>query len=76
MIDKDGEEEREVNSMKKEIESLQNHVEYYKDTNQYVFILKAYFLEEHSRYNLLWDAFVKMIVESHEENLLCGLTYK
>jgi hypothetical protein len=63
MIDKDGEEEREVHAMKKEIESLRHHVEYYKDTNQYVLILKAYFLEGHSRYKLLWDAFVKKIVD-------------
>jgi hypothetical protein len=76
MIEKYGEEEREVNAMKKEIESLRHHVEYYKYTNQYVLILNAYFLEKHSRYKLLWDAFVKTIVDCHEETLLCGVDYK
>jgi hypothetical protein len=75
-IDKSRVEEREVDAMRRELESLRHQVEYYKDTTQVVLILKEDFSEEHNKYKLVRDAFVKKIVDYQEETLLCGVAYK
>jgi hypothetical protein len=60
-IDKARVDEREANAMSKELESLKNSLEYYKDTTQVVLILKEEFSKEHNKYKLVRDAFVNKI---------------
>jgi hypothetical protein len=68
--------EREVVSMRKELESLRNQVDYYKDTTQVVMILRVDFLEEHGRYKLVRDVFMEKVINYQEETLLCFVVHK
>jgi hypothetical protein len=58
-IDRAKEYEREVVSMRKELESLRHQVDYYKDTTHAMMILREDFLEEHGIYKLVIDVFME-----------------
>jgi hypothetical protein len=51
-------------------------VHYYKYTIEVVLILKHDLQEEHKKYRLARDAFLKQIADCQEETLLCCVAYK
>jgi hypothetical protein len=61
-IDKDRAKEREDEELRRELESLRHQVHYYKDTTKAVLISKDDLQEEHNKYRLESDAFLKHIV--------------
>jgi hypothetical protein len=75
-IDQAKVDEREVDAMRKELESLRHQAYYYKDTTQAMMILRAYFLEEYGRYKLVRDAFMEKVISYQEETLLCIVAHK
>jgi hypothetical protein len=75
-IDRAKEDEREVDSMRRELENIRHQVDYYKDTTQAVMILRDEFLGEYGRYKLGRDIFMENIVSYQEETLLCLVVHK
>jgi hypothetical protein len=75
-IDREREDEREVDSMREELVHLKHQVEYYQDTTQAVRFMRIEFGEIYTQFKSDREVFMTKIVSYQEETLLGLVAYK
>jgi hypothetical protein len=75
-LDRKKKDEREVASMKKELEHLRNQVEYYQNSTQEVVLLKCDFREMYAQFTRERYLFTTHIANFQEDTLMGMETYK
>jgi hypothetical protein len=75
-IDREKEDEWEVESMRRELEHLRHQVEYYRDTTQVIIFMRDEFQEGHNQFKIERDIFIAQVVSYQEETLLGIIAHK